>query len=388
MKLKWIFVGLLTAVVVILFVFAYFKFDLSGTLSPADPDGATFVEAGHSYEFDSFMNPLFYSYPNAGGYFCATKDGVKFVGENGEMKMNHMYSMSSPTLAGDGGIIAIAEQRGNMIYVYNSSGLLYEQRMKNPILGFSVNKSGLCSVMTQTENDYTISVYNQNGSLKHEKFVAAKQTVFLAATAVSDDGRVLAELYYDVSGIDISSKITFSYINKGESIDYPDGVFGANDEFSGQIVYVIEFTPDNRLITLSEKELSCIDPESNCQKIAAMAINNKISAFCLTDSGFAIAYGEAVSSDAEAVGIVKAFRLDMSEAATFQSDGKVTYLYGSNGAFVIGNGRDYTAINNNGGGVLWKYNAQKDLKQLIFINGTKKILCVGENKADLLNVSK
>ena len=344
-----------------------------------------FKEADFSIQYASHIQADFHVYGK--GFYYVNKDGIKYITDSGDTKMHYMYSMTSPIMRVSNEIVAVSEQRSNRIYVFNINGLMYEKQLKNPLISFSVDPSGICSIITQNEDDYIISVFNKNGDIIHENVFPSNQ-VFAVMTSISNDGRILAVLYYDISGVEICSKITFYYLVKSEAIDYQNSIFGGNESYDGETIWDMRFMNDNKLITISDKSISCIDTDSKCQKIWNIKLNNKLDAIYVDPAGYiALAYGDGfLNTEPEPVGFVRIYNADLTATAEFQSRSRVTYLSGSaaQSAVIIGSGRHYDAIKTSGD-VLWEYESLKDLKQTLFLGDAYKILTAGETRAEILH---
>ncbi|MDR0957984.1 MAG: DUF5711 family protein, partial [Clostridiales bacterium] len=259
---KTAFAAVMAAVIVIIAAVAYIFHENYGG---EQTWRYVFELSGGEAEYNVARVPSFYSSENIRGYFYATKDAARFITADGKEKFNYAYDMTSPVLKGDGGVCAVAERRGKVVIVFNEDGIMYEVASEEPILFFTVSEGGQVCIITQSGNDYETKVYTSSGTLI-QKIKDPSGDVFPALCGISSDGRIIATVYYDISGAKLKSTIKFFYLNKSESLDYPTGFFAVNSDYIGEMVYAVKFLEGNRLAVISDETVSLIEPEAKCEK--------------------------------------------------------------------------------------------------------------------------
>ncbi len=318
--------------------------------------------------------------PESGGYFYATKDGIKYMDIFGNEQVNAMYSLREPQIKGEGNIAAVCERNGKSIYVYSNAGLLYEGQSDYPIISFSINRDGFSSIITKRTNGYGVKVFNSRGGVQSEG-VLEDTNVFPITSDISKDNKALAIAALDINNMTQNSVIMFIYINQSDTLDIKDGIVGSNAENIDQLIGQVRFMKDNKVLSVSDKAIKCIDLSANCATMWEMPLKNKITAISFTDvSKFAVAYGEATGSgDGEKPGTVKMFDLQLNLLGSYDlSHGKrVTSLNYAYETLVIGAGRNFIAVNK-AGDAIWEFDATTDVSQFLLVDNNKTVLASGD----------
>lgn len=351
--------------------------------------GSEFVETDISLAYDSNSKASFFTYAKKDGFFYATKDGISFIDSSGLESMSRTYNMSNPVMTGEGSVAAVLEKNGNDVYVYNTDGEMYQVKTPYPILNYSVNAMGYVSVILKKDDNYIINVFNDRGNLQSEGSLVYKNKMPIA-TALSNDGRILAICFLDSSNVEINSYINFYYLNPGEANEYKsqDGLFTFSGDNTDQIIGLIKFMDNNELIAVSDKEISIYQPEKKPVKKAALPLSNKISAISFNTNCFAVAYGAPfLNQPSEKEGFVDIYDLGLSKIGEFKASSGVDYLAFGLNSLIIGEGRKFSAVTDKGG-LLWEYTALHDVKQLLFLGNTSKILVAGTTEAIVMKMEK
>ncbi len=348
---------------------------------------SAFSTVGTEIKYETDSQAAFYS-NNSRYIIFSTKDGVKYLSANGESKsIDTIFSFVSPILVGEGDIAAVSEPKGRAVYVFGTSGLLFEQRFDYPVLSFSVSKQGLLTVVLQTDDDYEINVYNKSGNIY--RWVYTDYNMFPVSADVSNDGRVLAVSFLNVD-VRLSSKIVFAFINADESRGYEDGIF-ASKEITGEWAATVKFMDNNNLIVVTEAQILCYKP--NEQKLIenpwSIQLNNKLDKLAFSGSdGFVIALGEPLlNKEADDSGLIQFYNLSGAKTGEYNLDGKCSYLSASSYGAIAGADRIYTAINNRGD-VMWEYAPISDVRQIIFLDNNGTFLVNAPSNATILKKSK
>ena len=384
---KIVLLALLAVALIVLLVMYLLD---KGALPALDGGTMQFEQTGTIVRYDMDSRAQFHTYKDGGGFFSATKDGIRFIAGDGSEKMNSAYSMASPKLVGKGGVVGVAEPGGLSLYVFDKTGLLYVARPENPILHFSVAANGYACVVTQTGNDYDIFVYNDKGLVSLHGF-HADTNVYPVAADVSNDGRILAVSYLDTNGAEINSRIVFSYINKSEAAAYAasNGIYGGSEQNPDRLIGVLRFMEGNQLIAVSDKDIVCYEADNGGRRKWSLTLGNMLDAICLTESNwFAVAYGSRNPNlPGEEPGLCRFYDLDGSPLGEFNAAGKVTQLSLGFSSAIVGSEHQLTALSQSGN-TLWTYAATQDLLQVLFLENTNKVLIAGETQAEVLRRAK
>ncbi|MDR1558830.1 MAG: DUF5711 family protein [Clostridiales bacterium] len=340
-----------------------------------------------SYSYDSGAS--FYSFNSKDFFFC-TKDGVKFMSSKGGPHWEEIISLTSPVLYGKCDIIAVGESRGRTVYVFNTLGKIMERKFNEPMLSFSVNKSGYLTVILQTASGYRVETYSPGSESAVWQYVMVKPNVYPVSADTSPDGKVTAVSLLDLTPDarhSMTSQILFMYTNESDAlkVESADGIF-AGETLTDQIARV--YFMDTRLLAVSDKTIAAysLGGKDKIKTDWQFPLQNEISRFCLYgEAGFCFITGEPLPDAAEPqnVGVLNFYGMNGRRTGKFDSDGGAEYLSMNWGDAIVGTGRDYVAVNSRGS-LLWRYKAAADLNQLIFLDNENTALTVGSSGASII----
>lgn len=384
-KAKYIMLAVLAAAI-LLYTAAEF---LTGGVffREAAAEAQTLLSTGVSVQFDRVSGAAFYACTGAKGFYFATKDGVSYITDDGRTLMNEAYSMQNPKLFGEGQFAAVAEPSGHFAYVFNPQGLLYYKQFEGQIVNLAINTLGYSSVVTKRNDKYEAFVYNASGVLISTG-VFPETEIIVTSSDVSNDGRIWAISFLDISGAQMNSKITFSYLNKSESAGYTDNIFASINDDSNRYFGIVKFMDENKLVVVADKEIFCVNPSSGSMKaLWTFELNNEIDKLCFDTGRIAIAFGKGLlNKPAEPQGRVVLIDLDMNRLAEYDAGSRVTSL-SLGQAIIVGCERLFTAVSVKGV-VLWEYTAVYDTRAMYFLDSTNKVLLQTGTEATVMKMTK
>jgi hypothetical protein len=349
-----------------------------------------FVGANISFEYQENSGANFFI--DGDNIFFSTKDGIQYINGKGEAIWKEVFILSYPIMVGDGNCVLVTEERGNTMYVYNPGGKLYEAALPGPIISASLNSNGYASAIVEDGSGYRIMVYDNTG--KNVRVVESyTYNVFPISTDISNDNKILAISYYDISSLEPGSRI--SYFNMGRFDAQPqpanDNTANSGRVEKNQMIPIIKFMNGNTLAAISDKAfiLFKIGEGLVSTEISRVPLKNEISQAYFADGGnITLATGKPIlNEDSEQEGIVRAYNLNGGVVFETSTGADVTYLSAGFNSVIIGNGYVFTAYTNEGK-LLWQHHALQPVNQLLFYKDTKTILEAGSIGANVLKLSK
>lgn len=348
-----------------------------------------FVPTGVTIEFDRNSGAAFHC-PGGKGFFFATRDGVRYITDDGKTQMAESYTMQNPILFGDGQITGVVEPSGYDAYIFNTQGLIYTHHFNNPIVNFTVNPMGYSCVVTKKDDEYESFVYNQNGALLQRSLSTG---VAVSAVDISSDGRIWAVAYLDFNGAHYNSYITFSYLNKSEAAGYNDSIFaslkGENvPELTDQYFSIIRFIDGNNLVVVTEKNVFCVNPSSASKPSWVMELDNELDALAFYGGNVAVAMGKGlINRTAEPLGRVVLLDKDGNRTLEIDYDEKVTSLLLSSNGLITGRRGKFTGLSLKGQ-ELWTHEAVYDAKAMFFLDSSDKVILQTGSDASVMKLTK
>ena len=325
------------------------------------------------------------------GFFHITKDGISYISPTGQTQWSSVLNVTAPIYAAEGDIVAVSEYRSRNISVFNSKGEMYAKSLDNPIMSFSINKNGYLSVTTQNNEFYIVEVFNERGEWRSGANFR-ERNIFPIATDISDDNRYLAISLLNIGGVQMSSEVVMVHLGS-EALDFTDGIFASSGIQEDCLIGVIKFMEGNNLIWASDKQINCAIIENNGGARFShkwdLALSNKLDHISFNDGkSISLALGEPlINRDSVDIGTVYQYSLSKELLSSSKTGGRVTYLFSSMDATIIGNDRLFRAVNRNGG-TIWSYNATRDVRQIVFFENTSRALLVANRDTSLMRAQR
>jgi hypothetical protein len=168
-------------------------------------------------------------------------------------------------------------------------------------------------------------------------------------------------------------------------VESADGIF-AGETLTDQITRL--YFMDNRVLAVSDRTIAAysVGDGDNVKMNWELPLQNKISQFCLYgEAGFCFVTDEPFPDidEPQNAGILNFYSMNGRRTGKFTLNGGADYLSMNWGGAIVGSGMDYSAVNSRGA-VLWRYKAQADLQQLIFLDDENTVLAAGSSAASII----
>lgn len=195
-------------------------------------------ETVSTVEHSSTVNTLYTEYN--GKLLKYSKDGISCIDSQNEAIWSQTYNMQNPMVDICEGAVAVADQQGNIVYVFDAQGAVTEISTLLPIQQISVSAQGVTAILL---NDSTVSwiyLYDKEGNKLAESRCSLDETGQPISIALSPDGTKLAVSYLQVQEGSAASCVVF----------YNFGSVGSNfvDKIVSSKVYTDTVIPRIRYI--------------------------------------------------------------------------------------------------------------------------------------------
>lgn len=138
-----------------------------------------------------------------------SKDGASFVDQNNKLIWNQTYEMQSPMVDFCENYAAIADRKGDRIYIMDLTGSCGEIKTSMPIQRIEVAAQGLVAVLMEQDGTGYIQMYDKSGTFLAEGEVHTENSGYPLDIAISNDGKKLAVSLLDVNNGNVNTTITF-----------------------------------------------------------------------------------------------------------------------------------------------------------------------------------
>lgn len=198
----------------------------------------TTYETVKTAEHSSTVNTMYTEYN--GKLLKYSKDGISCIDSKDEAIWSQTYNMQNPMVDICESAVAVADQQGNTVYVFDAQGAVTEISTLLPIQQISVSSQGVTAILL---NDSTVSwiyLYDKDGNKLAESRCSLDETGQPIAMGISPDGAKLAVSYLQVQEGSAASCVVF----------YNFGSVGSNfvDKIVSSKVYTDTVIPRIRYI--------------------------------------------------------------------------------------------------------------------------------------------
>ncbi len=370
-------------------IIQYILFNVFGF---GDGRSLAMTDTGKFVSYGIGSNAQFYSYDDDHFYFC-TKDGIEYVSSDGATEWKEIYSLSNPDMVTAGEMVAVGDSMGGTVRVFNSEGLLYSVDLDYPLLTFSINRTGILSVILQLDAGYSAHIYNRRNTIEPlARYEIHDALMHPVSVDVSEDGRfaVIAMLNLNVR---LESRVMFYYTNETDAWGTDNGMVAAQD-YPGEFVLDVRFMEDNRALVFTDGQVSCFIPGDNISWPEAWSfpLHNEIGLMAFYGgSHFALTMGDKLLNDPEAAEPGEVFIYDVKgtglPTGQFSLGRKATSLSMGRGCVLVGANHRFYALNKQGER-LWDYTATADARSVYFLDDTNTVLMAGGNRANIMRREK
>ena len=160
-------------------------------------------------------------------------DGITCLNADGTSLWSKSYEMEQPMLAVSDGYLAVADQGGSGIYLFDESGFLTLIETPYPIRQLALSDSGSAAVVLEESDACRLMLYSADGDILVEGEAHLDDSGYPAAIALSADGTTLAVSYLTVSSGQVSSVLTFYDFSATESAQ---AQAAASDTYDGEMI--------------------------------------------------------------------------------------------------------------------------------------------------------
>ncbi|MDR2167475.1 MAG: DUF5711 family protein [Clostridiales bacterium] len=251
-----------------------------GGAAAAEFTETTFIENAGIY--DKFVT--------AGGFFALdTTGGLSFYEADGTRVFRHGHGILGGALFGSGEYAAVVARGGNVINLYNTTGLVHTTTINGQIRRFALDSGGYAAAAIYANGGHNIMLYDRAGQA-HELLREEDARVLPMAMALS--GNRLAIAHADISGPRLNSTITFININSRAG-QYSGEIAAKNLHNPEQIIGSLHFMGGRTLLAVADTRIFAVNYATG-DNLWEIPLNNIVRAAVFNTDNFAIAYGSAL----------------------------------------------------------------------------------------------
>lgn len=191
----------------------------------------------------------------AEGYVRYSNDGIAYFDSKGTAIWNQTYSMQKPQVKICEDKVAVGDLNGNMIYVFNETGLMGKIDAPLSISQIEVAKQGVVAAVLEDNNANYINLYDTDGTKLYTVKTTLSGDGYPVDISISDDATKLIASYIYVSGESMNTNVVFynfSDVGQNET----ERVVGGFNHYGNTIVGDVKFLTDTRAVAVGENVIT------------------------------------------------------------------------------------------------------------------------------------
>ncbi len=217
-----------------------------------------------------------------------SKDGASLVDENNKIIWNQTYEMQAPMVDFCENYAAIADRKGDRIYIMDLSGPCGEIETSMPIQRIEVAGQGMVAVLMEQNGTGYIQMYDKSGTFLAEGEVHTENSGYPLDIAISNDGKKLAVSLLDVNKGNVNTTITFfNFDAMGQNeIDNIVGQYS----YADMVVPKVEFLTNDVMVAFGSQKAVVFEGAQKPQVKKEVAIEKEIRTIFYNDAYFGFVF--------------------------------------------------------------------------------------------------
>ena len=187
-----------------------------------------------------------------------SRDGASYINSSGDEVWVQSYEMTSPTVAVNGAYAAIADQRGNSIYIFNENGNTGVATTLLPIVKVTVSSGGIVAAILEDSAASYIYFFNRDGSALDVtiKALLDGEIGYPIDISLSPGGTQLMGAYARLTNSGISGRVAFHNFSQiGQSVNNRF-VGGFDDIYEAALVARVHFLDETHSCAFADNSIS------------------------------------------------------------------------------------------------------------------------------------
>lgn len=177
-------------------------------------------------------------------------NGVTCVNGSGEVQWNTTFTMQNPIVDVCGTTVAVADQRGSDVYIFNSKGLMGKFTTEHSLTSVKVAKQGVVAVIMEDGEVTWVNVYDSEGNVIVKNKTSMGETGYPISVDLSADGLKMAVSYLGLNHNNVESRIVFyNFSTVGQN---QEGNLVNQVNLEGHIVPEVRFLENNYAVAFRD----------------------------------------------------------------------------------------------------------------------------------------
>ena len=307
------------------------------------------------------------------------KNNFKIYANTGKEEKNLTLEISKPIFNYNGRYLAVAEEKGQKLYLIADKDILWERDIEGNIAQITVNKNGYVAVtIVDTSYKTVVELFDSQGTSLFKTFLSSTRVV---ATSISDDNKYLAIAQVDTSGTMIQSNIKVMSIddakNKTENT--------IKKEYNGEnndLITNIKYQEKNKLLCMYTDKITEIKSDETVETLQEYK-DKKVSFASKELANSSVTIEEKSSGLFTADSVVNMMNSDNKSISLYTAEAVTKEIYTSGNIIALNLGSEVEFINTSGW-LVKRYTADQEITSIVLSNSIAGI--VYRDKIEIINL--
>lgn len=306
------------------------------------------------------------------------KNQFSIYGNSGNEEKKLEIKISNPIFNSANRFLAIAEKKGQKIYLITDKDITWEANVEGNISQIHVNKNGYVAVViVDTSYKTIIAMYNPQGKEMFKTYLSSTRT---ADVAISNDNKYLAIAEVDTSGTIIQSNVKIISVEKASS-DPTNSLENTIKGESNKLITNLKYQDKDKLVCMYTDSIQVIENGQN--KILIDNKDKKVLFQSIEITNNIISIEEKSSGLFTADSVVSIINVDNNNKKDYTAESvtKEIYTYGNIIALNLGTEIEFINIE---GWLVKRYIANQEITNVVVSENIAGI--VYRDKIEIINL--
>ena len=195
-------------------------------------------------------NATQYVFLKKGCILKCNPNGVTCVNKSNEVLWNTTFTMQNPVMDMCGTTVAVADQRGNDIYIFNENGLVGNFKAEYSLTKIRVAKQGVVAAVLEDGDVTWINVYDSQGKIIVKNKTSMGKAGYPLDMDISSDGLKMAVSFAGIKNQMLNFKVdfyNFSSVGKDQENNLVNEV-----EYENSVIPQVQFLGGNYAVAFRD----------------------------------------------------------------------------------------------------------------------------------------
>lgn len=307
------------------------------------------------------------------------KNNFSIYDNTGKKEKELTIEISKPIFNNNNRYTAIAEEKGQKLYLIADKDILWEREIEGNISQITVNKNGYVAVtIVDTVYKTVVELFDSQGTSLFKTIISSTRVV---STSISDDNKYLAIAQVDTSGTMIQSNIKVMSIDDAKN--NTDNTI--KKEYKGEnndLITNIKYQEKNKLLCMYTDKITEIKTDETVEMIQEFK-DKKISFASIELSNASITIEEKSSGLFTADSVVNIINSDNKSTSLYTAELVTKEIYTTGNIVALNLGAEVEFINTSGW-LVKRYTAEQEITSIVISNSIAGI--VYRDKIEIINL--